>query len=233
MLSQAHVRCFTSTWVCEACFVVASWDKKMIMPVPGIAMGADKKRPPNWRSYSTLYEAGVFFSPQRKKCDARIACLSKSIANKQVIAAWLRAPKTGTWFAALSDTGRKHVLPWAPINTATSGNGLVWFEDRRVAIGDWQMVNDMSRLLTAMRDGGAFTDDLAKEEIGSGQYEVESIISTEPLIDAFEAMWAQHRASSWWELALWLCGDAKSTQRPKKRKKTKAKKKTKKTDFES
>src|ERR1700678_1889135 len=37
---------------------------------------------------------------------------------------WLRGPKQGQWFAAIADSGKKHVIPWAPMNPADLPAGV-------------------------------------------------------------------------------------------------------------
>lgn len=55
--------------------------------------------------------------------------------DKPSILEFLRAPKTGPWFACIADSGQKHLLPYTPINPARSrrhlespgsGIGCVW-----------------------------------------------------------------------------------------------------------
>ena len=111
--------------------------------------------------------------------------------------AWLRGPKSGVWFAAIADSGKKHVVPWAPINPSglPNGTGRVLFEERLVTLGDWGLVDDMSQLLTA----GA-----SKETIETGEYHGGAWTLCAAEIEAFEERHATDRASDWWALAIWL-----------------------------
>lgn len=110
---------------------------------------------------------------------------------------WLRDAKVGSWFAAIADSGKKHVVPWAPVNPAglRAGTGDVLFEERQTRLGDWRLVDDLSSLLTA----GA-----SKEHVESGDYAPYAWALCADEIRAFEDRWSGERASDWWSLALWL-----------------------------
>ena len=108
---------------------------------------------------------------------------------------WLRGPKTGEWFAAIADTGQKHVLPWTPVNPARSPVERVLFEERFVTIGDWRIVDDATALLTA----GA-----TKEEIGRGEYGPRAWQLCGAALRAFEALYGGERGGGWFDLAVWL-----------------------------
>jgi hypothetical protein len=110
---------------------------------------------------------------------------------------WLRGAKSGPWFAAIADSGKKHVVPWTPVNPEglRAGTGQVLFEERLVTLGDWTLVDDLSSLLTA----GA-----SKETIETGEYHAGAWSLCAEEIEAFEARWSSERASDWWALAVWL-----------------------------
>lgn len=113
---------------------------------------------------------------------------------------WLRAPKRGPWFAAIADSGQKHVIPWAPVNPPNTSRGRVMLEETEVLIpidhaAGWTLVDRMTDLLTA----GA-----TKEDIGRGDYGQGSVTRCGEQIRAFEASWASKRGSGWFDLALWL-----------------------------
>jgi hypothetical protein len=189
-IGQTQLRALDSNWVCEACVCVCGWFNPMILPVPGIVMPEDNTRPPNWRSYSILFDAGG------------VRAISKG--DKPAILAWLRSPKHGNWFAALTETGQKHTVPNAPVNPGDTQHEVVLFEDRVIAIGDWAMVDAISAFLTSGP---------SKEEVDSAEYKVDSVIQHSASIDAFEQQWGrQHRASPWWDLALWLAQVTKEEQ---------------------
>jgi hypothetical protein len=199
-LGQNKVRCWESNAVCEACCCVTAWTTPMAMPVPGAeliaAANAEKKavarakklaeggklgkeRDLGWRLFSVLYEAG------------EVLAINK--AGKPRILEWLRRPHKAPWFAAIADSGQKHVVPWCPVNAGPIGRVL--FEERELTLGDFALVDDTSALLTA----GA-----TKDEIASGQYEPRTWMLCPDAIDAFEARWSHERASSWFELSTWL-----------------------------
>lgn len=163
---QNRVRCVESDAVCEPCV----W-----------AMAG--KPPDTLRLTSHLLDDRGHLTPNK--------------GQKPAQREWLRGPKRGEWFAAIADSGKKHVVPWAPINPAglAPGTGRVLLEERFVTLGDWQLVDDTSALLTA----GA-----SKETIETGEYHGGAWALCPEEIEAFEVRWSGERASDWWALALWL-----------------------------
>ena len=116
--------------------------------------------------------------------------------HKPAIRAWLRGPKDGEWFAAVADTGQKHVVPWTPINPSGAAIGRVLFEERLVTIGDWAIVDALTALLTA----GA-----TKEETIRGEYGPRAWQLAGPMLRTFESSFgARERGGGWFELAVWL-----------------------------
>lgn len=118
--------------------------------------------------------------------------------HKPAMRAWLREPKRGEWFAAIADSGQKHVVPWAPINPPGS-TGSVMFEETLVRLprdaSGWRAVDDVAALLTA----GA-----SKESIESGDYTGFAWQRCATEIRTFEAAYAAARGSAWFALAVWL-----------------------------
>ena len=175
--------------VCVACVWACSW-----VPPPGwTPTRTDAKRTPMLRSFTHLWDAGAY-----RFCTK---------AEKPLIREWLHAPKRGPWFAALADSGQKHALPWTPINERGGRRGVIWFEDRPVALPDrkgWQLLDDMTALLSA----GA-----TKAELASGDYRVNLWRIAAPVLRAFEAQWAQMRGARWWSVALWLAQREESDER--------------------
>lgn len=113
---------------------------------------------------------------------------------------WLRSPKQGPWFAAIADSGKKHVIPWAPVNPAGTRLARVMFEEMEVTIPSdeahgWGLVDSAANLLTA----GA-----TKAEISSGVYGVGAWARCEHEIRAFETEHGARRGAAWFELAVWL-----------------------------
>lgn len=120
--------------------------------------------------------------------------------NKREMRDWLREPKAGPWFAAIADSGQKHVIPWSPMNAAGTRRGVVMFEETAVTIpvdhaAGWTLVDRMTTLLTA----GA-----TKEEIGRGEYGQGTWQRCTDEVRRFEDGWSEKRHSPWFSLALWL-----------------------------
>lgn len=180
-VGQNRVRAWASPWVCEACACVMAWLTPPIMPVPGRTSKDDAKRAPTWRNYTVLVD------------DRGVLALTKG--EKPAIRDWLRAPKVGAWFAAIADSGQKHVVPWAPVNPSVARVERVLFEERELAIGDWALLDAITHLLTV----GA-----SKETLATGQYTSHQYQLCGEAIDRFEMTHSRDRASAWWDLALWL-----------------------------
>lgn len=163
--------------ICEPCVYAHSWTAP-----PGYLPATDGKRGVNLRLFSHLYdERGYVFANK---------------GSKPVIREWLRGPKRGAWWAAIADSGQKHVLPWARVNTARMrGNGIVRFEQRDIVIGNWIMADVMRDLLTA---------GVTKAELETGQFTPRAWQLAETLLRAFEREYGGERGGGWYELALWL-----------------------------
>lgn len=165
---QNRVRCIESDFVCEPCVACMAG------------------RPPDTlRMYSHLVELTPGSHEQVNK------------GQKPRIREFLRGAHAGEWFAAIADSGKKHVIPWTSINPAglPPGTGRVLLEERLVTLGDWQLVDDLTALLTA----GA-----SKETAETGEYHAGAWAICADEIRAFEARWSGERASDWWALAIWL-----------------------------
>ena len=120
--------------------------------------------------------------------------VSLNKAQKPAIREWLRAPKHGLWWAAIADTGQKHVIPWARLNAERSP-GIVRFEERDVAIGDWSEMEVVTAALTA---------GITKEELTSGLYGTRAWTIAETHVRAVEELGRRHRGGGWWSLLIWL-----------------------------
>ena len=139
----------------------------------------------NWRNYSVLVEV----------VDGVPELVTASKGEKSIIREWLQRRKKGMWFAALAESGQKHVIPSAPLN-AEGIIGLVQFEETTIPIGeDWS-------LLSAMEE--ALTQGVSKDAIGTGKYTVKQYQELEHAIEAFEAAHAHERGGDWFDLALFL-----------------------------
>lgn len=179
-VGQNRVRAPHASVICEACVYVMARSS----PVPG-RPAKDGKSPPNWRNFSVLVEGDQLTTATK--------------AEKPAILAFLRRPHVHPWFAAIADSGQKHVVPYAPVNPPGS-SGVVMFEEDVVRIppqpdGQWQLISDISELLTA----GA-----TKAEVERGEYESWTWQRCGEHVRAFEERWSAYRNSKWMKLCLWL-----------------------------
>jgi hypothetical protein len=166
-----------SPYVCEACAYACSW----VAP-PGVEIAAGKQRGPCLRQYTHLYDGDGYAYGNK--------------AQKPLILAWLRKPKHPPWFAAIADSGQKHLLPWTPVNLGQRGR--VMFETTLVELPDaerWQLVDDLVALLT---------HGVTKDELDRGDYRPRILAHVADDVRAFEARWSGERGGRWWALALWL-----------------------------
>lgn len=164
---QNRVRLPTATHVCEAC----------VWCMAG--------RPPDTlRMYSHLYEAGE---------PATYLRLNKG--DKPAMREFLARRHGGLWFAAIADSGQKHVIPWAPLN-GPGRAGSVLLDEQLVNVPDDQsLIDEMAELLTA----GA-----TKAEITSGDYAARAYQLASEQVITFERRNGGKRHSSWFTLAIWL-----------------------------
>lgn len=188
---QNRVRCPTATHVCEPCVWIAS----RISPVPGRPPKPGKKFGGNWRNYSHLYEQN-WHAPALPDGSRVPGYINASKGEKPLIRAFLAGEHLAPWFAAIADSGQKHVLPWAPLNGPGTG-GVVLFDEQFVRVPDDQsLVEEIATLLTA----GA-----TKDELGTGDYTPRAwqLCGAQSLL-GFEARCGGERGGAWWSLALWL-----------------------------
>lgn len=176
---QNKARNQSATHVCEPCAWACSW----VVP-PGFPPPEPGKKGLNLRLFSHLHD------------DRGYLALNK--ASKPAILKWLREPKQGEWFAAIADTGQKHVLPWTPINVAPTG-GVVRFEETNVTlprdVHGWRLADCMISLLSR---------GVTKGEVESGDYSVRSWQQHADAIRDFEHEHDMRRSGAWFGLALWL-----------------------------
>jgi len=174
---QNRARSPSSTRVCEACCYVHS----RIAPVPGRPPKADKKFGGSFRNYSHLWDERGYTNASK--------------GEKPLIREFLSRAHLGPWFAALADSGQKHVLPFAPMNGA-GRSGVVLFDEVRVPVpADQSMVDECAALLTM----GA-----TKEELLSGDYGSRAWQLCESALARFERGYGTHRGGAWFALAVWL-----------------------------
>lgn len=142
------------------------------------------KPPDTLRMYSHLYEE-----------DGEYLHVNKG--QKPAMRAFLRRSHSAPWFAAIADSGQKHIVPWTPVNPAGS-RGRVLFEETIVALpgpDGWLMLDEIAALLTA----GA-----TKEEMSTARYSARAWQLCGEQLRAFEREHGGKRGGPWFELALWL-----------------------------
>lgn len=148
----------------------------------------------NFRNYSHLWESG-WESPGFGDGGRASGYINASKGEKPAIRAFLERDHGGPWFAAIADSGQKHVLPFTPMN-ARGRAGYVLFDERTIAIPRSLVLVDA---LTEMLTSG-----ITKDELDRGEYYVRTMRDSRPLVEAFEAKHGSARGSGWFTLALWL-----------------------------
>lgn len=167
----------SSPVVCEACVFVCS----RVSPVPGREAKEGKKLGGNFRNFSHLWD--------------ELGYSNASKGEKPTIREFLARRHAAPWFAAIADSGQKHVLPWAPMN-GPGRAGRVLFDEQAIAVPDDQgLVEEMAALLTA----GA-----TKDEMVSGDYRAQTYERCAVAVAAFERAHSSERRGGWFTLALWL-----------------------------
>ncbi len=115
--------------------------------------------------------------------------------QKPTIREFVRRKHTATWFAAIADSGKKHIIPWAPVNGPGVG-GFVIFEEAVIEVpANTSMLDDIADLLTA----GA-----TKEEMLHGGYGPRAWQLCGERLAVFESRYGHERGGHWFELAVWL-----------------------------
>ena len=212
-VDQNRARCPTASHVCEACAFVMS----RISPVPGRPPGkcsvcegtlsvvktpdkgkgrGSKAGDPcpkckgtglnpfggNWRSYSHCWEDGHCY-------------VNASKGEKPTIRAFLEREHTGLWFAAIADSGQKHVLPFTMINPP-GRRGIVLMDEVRVSIPEDQ---SLTAIMTDLLTRGT-----TKEGIETGRHGAWAFDRIGDDLQRFEREHGRNRGSPWFGLALWL-----------------------------
>jgi hypothetical protein len=179
---QTRVRYPAGQAICEPCL----WVMARHSEVPG--------KTGNWRNYSVLWAEGE-------------PLLIASKGDKPAILAWLRRISTAAavdvrtaprrWFAALAESGQKHVVPYVPLNGRGTQRTLFdeqYFDLPRTPEG-WSAVDELAALLTA----GA-----TKEEVERGAYNPFTVQRCEAAIRAFEGRNGHLRGGGWFALVVFL-----------------------------
>lgn len=175
---QNKLRWIAGRWVCEACVWAHSW----VRP-PGHRPPEEGKRGPCLRHFSHLWDSSDGY-----------VWVSKG--DKSSIRDWLLADRGGDyWFAAIADSGQKHVLPRTPINPPGSGAGYVQFDEETVERPHRDLVDNIERVYSA----GA-----TKAEIETGRWRPRFLADQFGLVRAFEDYARPIRHGGTFRLALWL-----------------------------
>lgn len=202
-VGQNKVRCPESSRVCEPCLFVMS----RTSPVPGRPPAPGKKFGGNFRNYSHLWEASGYYQNASK-------------GEKPRIREFLQRDHAADWFAAIADSGQKHIIPWVPINPPGNA-GLVLFDETIVSVNPATAMlwDAMAALLTA----GA-----TKDEIQSGAYTPFTWMRCPDDVRRFEGEWGHQRGSAGFALAIWLAqrDEEKPAAKPPEAEKQRAKRKS-------
>jgi hypothetical protein len=151
-------------------------------PVLGRPAKEGNKFGGNFRNYSHLWEKGRGYSNASK-------------GEKPAIREFLAREHAAPWFAAIADSGQKHVLMFVALN-GPGRSGVVMFDEQPVCVPDSVALVDS---ITALLSAG-----VTKDEIGSREYYVRTMAERRELVERFEAEHGSERGSGWFTLALWL-----------------------------
>jgi len=132
-----------------------------VSPVPGRPAKEGKSFGGNFRNYSSLYELG-WDSPVFGDDGTRIdGYANASKGQKPIIRGFLERDHKAEWFAAIADSGQKHILPYVPINPP-GRSGVILFDDATVTVpADTSLIGELCDMLT---------DGATKEELERGEY---------------------------------------------------------------
>ena len=119
--------------------------------------------------------------------------------HKPQIREFLRRQHAAPWFAAIADSGQKHIVPWCTVNPAGQSGGRILLEEAEIDLprdaAGWALLDEIADLLTA----GA-----TKEEMGRGEYGPRAWSLCGAALRAFEEARGHLRGGAWFELAVWL-----------------------------
>lgn len=174
---QNRARYPTATHVCESCCYVHS----RTAPVPGRPAKEGKKFGGNFRNYSHLWDERGYANASK--------------GEKPMIREFLAREHAGPWFAAIADSGQKHVLPFAPMN-GPGRSGSVLMDEQLIQVPQsLALVDAMTELLTL---------GVTKDELARGEYYVRTMRDLRDPVHDFEWERGGERYSGWFTLALWL-----------------------------
>ncbi len=172
----------SSPWVCAPCLWATAWNAP-----PGRAAKEGQSRgpaPPMYSHHAVLSDDAT----------ALVSYANASKGEKPAILGWLRADKPGPWWCVVADMGKKHLIPWAPLNPP-GRDGVVLLDEQEVTLGDFALVDAMVHVLTV----GA-----TKATVETGAYTPNEWTRCPADLQAFEARWGGLRGSAWFSLGLWL-----------------------------
>jgi hypothetical protein len=178
-VDQNKSKCYSSDMICECCIWTCSW-----VPPPGYDTSKVEKRGPNLRLFTHLWSDNYGYEFYTKK-------------DKYLIFKWLCKKNKGDWFCAISDSGKKHILPWTPFNFSESIGSVIRFETDNIILKDFwiDLVNDNSELLNVR---------ITKNEILNCDYTYKSYLLNSELIFKYEKKWSNIRNSNLFKVCLWL-----------------------------
>lgn len=149
----------------------------------------------NFRNYGHMWEPGWNAPPFGDSEFFVPGYANASKGQKPLIREFLEREHAAPWFCAVANSGQKHVLPYAPINSpGRAGHAL--FDEVLVTIpGDTSLIGELCHLLT---------DGATKEELERGDYRPQTWIRIgRDRLRAFESTHGRRRGG-WFSLALWL-----------------------------
>jgi hypothetical protein len=154
-----------------------------------------KKFGGNHRNYSSLWEQDWRAPVFGDDGTSAIGYCNASKGQKPLIRAFIERQHPAPWFAAIAESGQKHLIPFAPMN-GMGRSGLVLFEEQIARIPeDVQLIARATELLTA----GA-----TKDELLSGDYSPRAWQLATELLREFDRDFAGERGGPWFALAIWL-----------------------------
>lgn len=121
----------------------------------------------------------------------------KSREGLREMVAFLRREHAGAWLAAIGESGKKHVIPWTPVNRG--GTGVILFEESPITLprepSGWKLLDDVCEIRTL----GA-----SSEEIEAGQYGPYTWQRCPDALRAFEDEHGHLRGGAWFRLTVFL-----------------------------
>lgn len=121
----------------------------------------------------------------------------KSREGLREMVSFLRRQHAGAWLAAIGESGKKHVVPWTPVNRG--GTGVILFEESPITLprdsAGWKLLDDVCELRTL----GA-----SSEEIAAGLYGPYTWQRCPVELRAFEAEHGHLRGGAWFRLTVFL-----------------------------